>query len=122
MTHTPRPLRVDQVAEREGDFQDTIWRSVLVDENDEPVAWDGGYNNADDMGRLAACWNACLGISTEALESGVVQEMLGALKKATRFVVNSPERDAARVYFEMFAAIAKAKGQQPPDTSTTKGE
>jgi hypothetical protein len=29
--------------------------------------------------RLAVCWNACQGISTEALESGVIQEMRAAL-------------------------------------------
>ena len=34
----------------------------------------------DDARRIVACWNACAGIGTDALERGVVAEMLQALK------------------------------------------
>lgn len=33
---------------------------------------------AEDARRLVACWNACQGLSTEALEAGVVAELINA--------------------------------------------
>ena len=36
------------------------------------IELDEAQANAD---RLAACWNACLGYSTEALESGIVADL-----------------------------------------------
>jgi hypothetical protein len=38
-------------------------------------------NAADTARRLAAAYNACEGIPTEALEQGVVEQMVEALKK-----------------------------------------
>ena len=49
---------------------------------------DAGHDNRITLGeylseanarRLAACWNACEGLSTEALEAGMVKELLDAL-------------------------------------------
>ena len=40
-------------------------------------------NALDTTLRLSACWNACQSIPTEALEAGVVEEMVGALETIT---------------------------------------
>lgn len=33
-----------------------------------------GHNDTERMRRLVACWNACQGLSTEALEAGALRE------------------------------------------------
>ena len=59
--------------------------------------------------------NACEGISTEALEAGVVADLLAACKMILR---SKPTSDKAkhqplpeRVWWKLEAAIAKAKGR-----------
>ncbi len=45
----------------------------IQDEGGNCVAVMGDTDQAvDDARRLAACWNACQGITTEALEAGVI--------------------------------------------------
>jgi hypothetical protein len=63
---------------------------------------------AEDARRIAACWNACQHIPTEALEAGVV----GELVEACRTLVDSslpawPGRSAIEIAHK---ALAKAKG------------
>ena len=48
-----------------------------------------------DMRRAAACVNACAGISTEALESGALAELVGA---AETFIDTESPTDPMRVY------------------------
>lgn len=38
----------------------------------------GSLFDEPDARRLVACWNACRGLSTEALEAGVVAELINA--------------------------------------------
>ena len=42
----------------------------------------------DDTLRLAAAWNACEGIPTEALDAGAVKDMLEALRVAREEIVS----------------------------------
>jgi len=65
-----------------------------------------------DARRIAACVNACEGIPTEALESGVVQEMVEALEALLPSIENAvgeiyywPEYERAK------AVLAKARGE-----------
>ena len=55
-------------------------------ENGEPVFWydrydDGLHFKEDDARRLAACWNACQGLSTESLERS---DMLSSMNQQRR--------------------------------------
>jgi len=56
--------------------------------------------------RICAAVNACKGITTEALESGVVAELLAACKAAMYPAGDTPEQ----VQAQLRDAIAKAKG------------
>ena len=63
------------------------------------------YKNDANTRRIVAAVNACKGISTEALEGGVVNDLLEACKKAnTCASIPDYVMDLIR------AAIAKAKG------------
>ena len=69
--------------------------------------------------RVEATWNACHGIPTEALEAGVVKELLEALEFINGFmsanasyqygVINSPDEPQRSPANLVQAAIAKAK-------------
>ena len=70
--------------------------------------------------RLAAAWNACEGIPTEALEAGVVKDMLGALKMVGAIIHNGDDPDGSGFFDitsaqieQVFAAIARATGEKP---------
>ena len=86
----------------------------------------GGYIRADMVGpvadrkanarRICAAWNACEGISTEALEAGVVKDMLGALQAVGQSLGQGDGNDRMTyfvrdtVFAEVQAAIARATG------------
>lgn len=59
---------------------------VLIDEDGYGIAKmvrtleSSGPYRPDDMRRLAACWNACAGIPTEALDAGVIDDLCGAVR------------------------------------------
>lgn len=80
---------------------------------------EGGANMAiGNAKRFAAAWNACEGISTEALEAGVVKELRGALEKFELAFGQSVDggcdidADDASGWLRIArAAIAKAKGE-----------
>lgn len=72
--------------------------------------------------RIAACLNACAGIPTDALEAGVVSELVHALENLHRFAcaqiktVDSTDREAPSYEQTAHAVtvlrtIAKAKGE-----------
>ena len=62
--------------------------------------------------RNAACRAACEGIPTEALEPGVVKDMLGALRNlCTAYASCNGEDHPA--YIAARAAIARATGGKP---------
>ena len=98
--HTQEPWE----AERDGDRMtgrifgaDHDWLADVYSGNDQANAR-----------RLVACWNACQSIPTEALEAGVV----GELVEACRTLVDSslpawPGRSAIEIAHK---ALAKAKG------------
>ena len=62
----------------------------------------------DNATRIAAAWNACEGIPTEALEAGVVKDMLEALR-----LVNEYYGEDSDVFWVVRAAIARATGEKP---------
>jgi hypothetical protein len=55
----------------------------LLQDDDQPMAFGYVYANPADARGLVAAWNACEGIPTEALEAGVVADMLEALRTMT---------------------------------------
>jgi len=72
-------------------------------------AWDR------HAGRLCACWNACQGIPTEALEDGAVKELIAALRKTSAAIRRHYDAWAVADYdyvvalAQADAAIAKTK-------------
>jgi hypothetical protein len=65
--------------------------------------------------RLVACWNACQSIPTDALEAGVVGELVEAVRKASLWVAQYKALPAHKPAAESMlrvleAALAKAKG------------
>ena len=73
----------------------------------------------DNATRLAAAWNACEGIPTEALEAGVVKDMLEALQAVGQSLGQGDGNDRMTyfvrdtVFAEVQAAIARATGEKP---------
>ena len=59
--------------------------------------------------RLRACRDACEGIPTEALEAGVVTELLAALESAVDILDGFTDDDGIAARDRAYAAIAKAK-------------
>jgi len=67
--------------------------------------------------RLVACWNACLDIPTEALEAGVVKDLLEACKAVydaldTGYIAQHSvraDRRREKLVKQLAAAIAKAE-------------
>ena len=77
--------------------------------NVEPNAQDEWEANAT---RACAAVNACEGIPTEALEAGVVKDMLGALRNlCTAYASCNGEDHPA--YIAARAAIARTTGEKP---------
>lgn len=66
-------------------------------------------NRRGDGRRIVAAVNGCTGIPTEALEAGVVADMLEALK-AVRAVLAEREPQPLPALAKVLAAIAKAEG------------
>jgi hypothetical protein len=62
--------------------------------------------------RINACLAACEGIPTEALEAGVVADMLEALKAAKTFIALGGDQPMMQLVRQIDAAIAKVEGKQ----------
>ena len=77
---------------------------------DNECAWKPGEMDANAR-RFVACWNACMGIPTEALEAGAVKELLEACEEALNImeVDLQLEADDDPTVKILRAAIAKAK-------------
>ena len=105
--HTPGPIRYDYEPGYCGELiaRDGMTVAAFVNEPSEA-----------DARRLAACWNACDGISTEHLEDDAVRKMLEALQDYddafTGFDPSSKEsRHRMRLaVIKARAAIANAEG------------
>ena len=74
---------------------------------------DEGIPNHADAYRIVAAVNACEGISTEALEAGVVADILDALQEFCRRV-EAGEIRSKRTYAAFKAMIARATGEAKP--------
>ena len=80
--------------------------------DNNPETYDENKGNAR---RICAAWNACEGIPTEALEAGVVKDMLEALLEC-RAELEAYEADASGEGDndpKLNDIIAKATGQKP---------
>lgn len=80
----------DNTAEREGGqgpwemLWHDEWEEIRDAQNNCIMANTQFYPlapNSNTMVRIVAAWNACEGIPTEALEAGVVKDMLEALRR-----------------------------------------
>jgi hypothetical protein len=80
----------------------------LLQDDEQPMAFGYVYADPADARRLAAAWNACEGIPTEALEAGVVADMLEALREARPYV---PDHHGP-VAYKVDAALAKVEVKQ----------
>lgn len=107
--HTAGKLDLDEIDDG------TVW--AIRDESGFAIAkcWHFDREKYDyNARRLVAAWNSCEDLSTEALESGVVGELLAACKDA----LATGERDLqhildnGRLRDVLLAAIAKAEGNK----------
>ena len=75
----------------------------------------GGGTSEANARRICAAWNACEGIPTEALEAGVVRDMLEALQLLLQVQDGLPMTgtEATRRAEMARAAIARATGENP---------
>jgi len=133
--HTPEPWRLEKgrwanegrtfiKSDRNGMFKpfaaETTY-AVAEDSHGSNKCHDAAEANAR---RIVACVNACAGISTEALESGIVADMLAALNEYTTAVcaiaMENPTMTVGQLenYLHRrgtparaLAAIAKAKAE-----------
>ena len=81
-------------------------------------AWDNDQSEAGEAianaYRFCAAWNACEGIPTEALEAGVVKDMLEALHNMIELARPYMRDDVQlQAIQDARAAIAKATGEKP---------
>lgn len=84
MEHQPGILTRDQY----GQIKTESGKTLCISNVSIPA---GGFNEeAETNGRrLFALWNACEGIPTEALEGGIVKELLGALEQAVNALADT---------------------------------
>lgn len=101
--HSPEPWRHTAVAGG--------WDGVK--DRDGTLLCSLNYNNPENATRIAACVNACEGISTEALNGNVVKNLMEAAIKAEELL--SPFQGSGflgeRALDGVRAAIAKATGE-----------
>ena len=129
--HTPGPLWFDPEGDdARGTDCGGFYAGVVGDfSKSEEVCWFGDgetyYNTCgtspedQDARRICAAWNACEGIPTEALEPGVVKDMLEALQAilprycelVAAYENFMPEDDGT--ILSARAAIARATGEKP---------
>ena len=91
---TPATDRWSDNEKQEGDARERLFifagfkagdmgrsRSLIADCRESMAHFNRKQVEANTL-RLVAAWNACLGISTSALEAGCVRELVEAVKKA----------------------------------------
>ena len=95
----------------EGKFhiQEGIMTHTILDEKDNVIAFTNTFNpnRFMDFERLAACWNACEGISTEYLETN--DTVISSFREAyaeiiTQLDKRTQERDTAADVLELAIA------------------
>jgi hypothetical protein len=110
--HTQGELHIDRHGHIYGPAVETddpeILKTLSVGGKPHIATVQGKGARPGDGARLVACWNACQSIPTEALEAGVV----GELVEACRTLVDSslpawPGRSAIEIAHK---ALTKAKG------------
>lgn len=114
--HTPGELH--RRVGRTGDGSPASQHEQLCTEDGVAVCMvehDGSAEGVANIVRFIACWNACQGISTEALEAGALEGATVALRAATlhlmvRPIARLPETDAG-VAAHVRAALAKLEGK-----------
>jgi hypothetical protein len=106
-THTPGMLEIRFSNEYGGFTLAEKGGRGVVCEYWPPAPDEHGAANAR---RLAACWNACEGIPTKALEARVVGDLLAACRLALACEQREPDHDYAAMREALETAIAKAQG------------
>lgn len=92
--HTPEPWVLEQVSGAPlWHVEDLAGNPIAVAEQrtNARVAFD--FEREANALRIVACVNACAGIETSALESGVVQEMREALQAAYDVVEKAADKE-----------------------------
>ena len=120
--HTPGPLYVGEINHRKqrADIDTatkdervgySTWRGLARTYGCEDFPSIGSEIMEANARRIVACWNACLSISTEALEQGVLPEMMKALKACNEAMPYMSEYGIPIALPEQVkAVIAKAEG------------
>lgn len=113
MSHTPEPWTIGKSsggAKNHAICAD--WRIIAhVNGNGYPAGIGWSPESEADALRIVACVNACKGISTEALEKGIVSDLLGAMKNLIASAVpgmNWTDETGQLILTESRAALAKA--------------
>ncbi|HEY7330684.1 MAG TPA: hypothetical protein VH592_23795 [Gemmataceae bacterium] len=109
-THTPEPWRIIGKTVKCTDHG-RLYNIARVDNK----LFTGEANEANAR-RICAAVNACKGISTEALEQGIVADLLAHLKTLLEQIdedvpTDITTRHFANSYDEAFATLAKATGR-----------
>uniref|UniRef100_A0A6M3LJR2 Uncharacterized protein n=1 Tax=viral metagenome TaxID=1070528 RepID=A0A6M3LJR2_9ZZZZ len=116
--HTPEPWAWDSRGDKTWDVQigvavgkDEKQCSGFIKENDDVCYIQGiaemtGMDHIANAHRIVAAVNACKGIPTEALEAGVVADLLAACKAA----MYPGDKTVREVQKQLRDAIAKARG------------
>ena len=118
MTHTQGLLHYDPTRDNAAGKQEMIDEpidgSIMSGEMYIARIWSDGENPQEDARRIVACWNACEGLTTEALETP--RGMAGAIEpiiiERDRLKAINAELLAAleSEWVQARAAIAKANG------------
>jgi hypothetical protein len=112
--HTPGPLKLARYLDTHNENPGVIVATNPHGQGSEEIAsvthWAGEWASEcpANARRLVACWNACEGIDTEALEGmrlDAFPDVLAALEQVANLPMTSRERIAIQ------SAIAKARGE-----------
>jgi hypothetical protein len=80
------------------------------DENGEPDEAVASFVNGDDARRAVATWNACAGIPTEALEAGIVGELVEWADEAWQRI-RIVDKNTEKFCVDGKCIVDKAKGE-----------
>jgi hypothetical protein len=114
-THTPVPWHYRPEEDGKPITNGTIaiaYLDAYQPEEDDGGAWE--KETAANARRLVAAVNACEGLSTEALELGIVTELLDVLQAASDWIDTQTFAPRTAIQARLRAAIAKATSDRRP--------
>ncbi|MGA2254285.1 MAG: hypothetical protein ABSG53_06445 [Thermoguttaceae bacterium] len=115
ITHTPAPWAYRPEEDGKPITNGTVaiaYMDAYQPEEDDGGAWE--KETEANARRIVAAVNACEGLSTEALELGIVTELLDALQAASDWIDTQTSVPRTAIQASIRAAIAKATEHRRP--------